>query len=304
MQQCVESVSRLALAEDEREIIVVDDGSLDDIREQLSAICGGIVYIRQENGGLSVARNTGIETARGTYIQFVDGDDRLIPDVYDRCISKLKDAKPDLLMFRLTRSEDGSGNKAIADSSPGVMTGAEYMSTNNLRSSACGYVFKKNMLGDLRFFPHTYHEDDEFTPQLVVRAESLIEVECKPYFYRIRQQSITTKRNVEHIEKRLNDVQRIILKLHDIAAQLDGEKKDGMKRRVAQLTVDYILLSIMHERSGEMLTERIGRLKEHSLYPLPCDDYNIRYTLFRMLANNGLGLKLLQFVVKLIKGAA
>lgn len=63
-----------------REVIVVDDGSTDDTRERLARFQGRIQYILQENKGPSVARNTGIQAARGDYIAFLDSDDLWHPE--------------------------------------------------------------------------------------------------------------------------------------------------------------------------------------------------------------------------------
>lgn len=65
------------------EILVINDGSKDSSRticEKIAEDDGRIVIIDQENGGLSAARNTGIENARGEYIIFVDSDDIVHPD--------------------------------------------------------------------------------------------------------------------------------------------------------------------------------------------------------------------------------
>src|SRR6187549_2424028 len=60
------------------EIIVIDDGSTDDTAELIQGI-KGIKYIRQENGGLSAARNTGYIHSRGDFLVFLDADDLLYP---------------------------------------------------------------------------------------------------------------------------------------------------------------------------------------------------------------------------------
>ena len=61
------------------EVIVVDDGSTDDTEAILAAYLDKIIYIRKKNGGLSSARNTGIQVARGGYLVFLDADDILLP---------------------------------------------------------------------------------------------------------------------------------------------------------------------------------------------------------------------------------
>ena len=84
--ECIDSILALSLSTSEREIIVIDDGSEITPVEELKKYGDHIIYIRQKNLGLSEARNTGIQMARGQYLQFVDSDDLLIPSPYEHCI--------------------------------------------------------------------------------------------------------------------------------------------------------------------------------------------------------------------------
>ena len=77
-----------------KEVIVVNDGSPDNEREVASRFEGRIVYLEQENKGVSGARNTGIRAARGDYIAFLDGDDVYLPHALKELVSYL-DNNPD-----------------------------------------------------------------------------------------------------------------------------------------------------------------------------------------------------------------
>lgn len=76
LRDAIESVLEQTIRD--YEVVVVDDGSTDDTPEVASAY-SGICYVRQENQGLSAARNTGMASSRGRYIVFLDADDRLLP---------------------------------------------------------------------------------------------------------------------------------------------------------------------------------------------------------------------------------
>ena len=297
VEQCVASVMRVGLEEGEREVIVVDDGSDADISRELSAVCRDLIYIRQTNGGLSAARNTGIWAARGEYIQFVDADDALVPDVYAQCVEKARATSADLLMFSHT-SDAARHDDGVVWS--GLTTGAQYLACNNLHPMAWGYLFRRRVLGDLRFFPGTYHEDEEFTPQLLIRVKSMFVTDAKAYFYRLREGSITTEKSSAHVEKRLDDVFRIINVLRGLSDTRQGIERDALRRRVAQLTMDYIYISALLLADWRRVAARVEKLRLAALYPLPAGNYTLAYSVFRLAANNAAGLRILSFLLPLV----
>ena len=80
LRECIESVMALAMTDAEREIILVDDGSDVCPLDSLADLAPHLIYIYKGNGGLSSARNLAIGKATGEYLQFVDGDDRLLAE--------------------------------------------------------------------------------------------------------------------------------------------------------------------------------------------------------------------------------
>src|SRR5436190_9110386 len=74
--------SALAQTYSHREIFIVDDGSTDNTAE-VAAGFASARYIRQENSGVSAARNTGLKESRGEYLVFLDADDRLLPEALE-----------------------------------------------------------------------------------------------------------------------------------------------------------------------------------------------------------------------------
>ncbi|HUT53321.1 MAG TPA: glycosyltransferase [bacterium] len=103
--------SALGQGRDDVEVIVVDDGSTDDTPAVLARFAGRARVIRQENGGVSVARNRGIGEARGEWIAFLDADDRFRPGHLDR-LDRAASAHPDAgLIYADAMLIDGEGRE-------------------------------------------------------------------------------------------------------------------------------------------------------------------------------------------------
>lgn len=283
LAECIDSILELPLQRKEREIILIDDGSRESPVRELAGRMDEITYIRQENKGLSAARNTGISMATGQYIQFVDGDDMLIKRGYEKCLGLARSNEYDAILFVPTSNLKTKGKKRPAIR---CASGEAYMANNNLHAAAWGYLFRKSILGGLLFTPGTLHEDEEFTPQLLLRAASICVTGATAYFYRQRPHSITHNTSKRNIIKRLNDTERIINHLAQISESTEALAKQAMERRVAQLTMDYIYNTIKLARSASQLEKRLKRLEKNGLFPLPDRRYTAKYTLFRAMLRN------------------
>ena len=291
---CIDSILALELKPDEREIIIVDDGSPESPVNQLMKYGNEITYIRQRNQGLSEARNTGIQMANGEYLQFIDADDQLIKEAYEHCLQIAKKQKPEMVIFDFTNSASKS---AKFEDQPS-QSGSHYMRHNNIHGTACGYLFKRSILGDLRFTSGIFHEDEEFTPMLMLRAENVIVTSAKAYFYQQRADSITA--NPDNQQKRLDDLKAILHRLHIAADRMPIDDKTALQRRVAQLTMDYIYQVIRQTRSRQKLESEIQNLTNIGLFPLPNQAYTTKYTWFRRMSASSVGRTMLFRIIPLI----
>lgn len=294
VKECLESITELSLRVSEREIILVDDGSDKCILNELEDFADDIIYIRQKNRGLSVARNVGINMATGTYIQFVDADDKLITEAYEHCLDIVRYDNPDMVLFKFTDKE----KKQAVFNKPEPIDGTAYMKNNNLRAPAWGYIFNRKILMGLRFTPGILHEDEEFTPMLILRAEKLYDTDITAYMYRKRETSITHNVKKRSVIKRLNDVEQTIFYLNEKVANMPVREQQALQRRIAQLTMDYIFNIMKLSKSEHQLELRLKRLEERGLFPLPDRGYTKKYTLFRHLTKNSVTRKFLLNVIK------
>lgn len=294
LDECLESILSLSLNEEEREVIVIDDGSPESPLEAISDKLDSILYIRQNNRGLSSARNLGIEACRGKYIQFVDGDDKLNTNVYEYCLDIVRSQDPDIVTFYLSDKEEHT----VPNEYDGPMEGSEYMRRNNLRASACGYIFRKLTLVNLRFTSGILHEDEEFTPQLFLRAEKLYATKAKAYYYRHRSQSITHEDNKKWILQRLSDTRGVLYRLSERADTLPTAEREALQRRIDQLTMDYIYSIITLTHNGRFLEKCVEELSQKGLFPLPDKDYTQKYKWFRRISSTRQGRRLLCMLLR------
>ena len=293
--ECIDSILTLSLQPQKREVIVIDDGSESSPMNDLMKYGDDIIYVRQQNQGLSGARNTGIQMATGEYLQFVDGDDMLAKAPYEHCLDIIRKNHPEMVIFDFTKSSPK--NNSYKDSP--LQNGSDYMRHQNIRGTACGYLLRRSILGDLRFTPGIYHEDEEFTPQLILRAETICVTNAEAYLYRVRPNSIITDQHIRKKIKKINDMKGVLLRLNTIADRLPTNDKTAMQRRVAQLTMDYLYNIIQQMKSRHYLERKIEELREIGLFPLPDRDYTTKYKWFRHLTNSSKGISLLMRIIPL-----
>jgi len=264
LEACLESIRALCLSQEEAEIILVDDGS--EVRPE-----GDFLYVHQEQAGLSVARNTGLNRAQGQYVQFVDADDCLIPAAYQAVLEQLRKDSPDLVLYKMSNINNVSEKRPI----PRKSSGKDFLQNHNLRASACAYVFRREILGDLRFQPGLLHEDELFTPQLFLKVETLVELDLKAYFYRQHSGTITHSDSQEKVQKRLNDIHFILRELKSLGEPI-------LERRLKQLTVDYLQKTWTLTHSLRELRKRMKELRKEGFLPLPVRSYSLRYFLYSL----------------------
>ena len=196
LARCVESI----LAQDltEMEVLLVDDGSPDRCGEMCDAYAAKDPRIRvfhKPNGGLSDARNYGLERARGEYVLFLDSDDYLTPHICNYLLATVQRREVDLVIgplipLKLSRSMERF-EKIAADTFVyhRVYTGAEYLTGclegGALRVEVCRALYRREFLlrNDLWFQKGILHEDEEFTPRVLLRAESVLLTDQAFYYY-------------------------------------------------------------------------------------------------------------------------
>lgn len=186
------------------EIIVVDDGSVDatgTILDKLAESDARIQVIHEENGGLSHARNTGIARARGNYIGFVDGDDWIDPDMYEKLFSALQDKQADLAVCRYrqisrSRTLDESVDRAVLfEGQEALRAYVEEREEFAIQNAAWNKLYRKELLSENLFPEGRWYEDIVFATEALARARRCIYLDIALYNYIIdREDSIMNRR--------------------------------------------------------------------------------------------------------------
>ncbi len=211
LRECLDSV--VAQTYPGWEAICVNDGSTDGsalILNEYAARDNRLKVITQPNGGLSAARNAGVDAAKGEYVLFLDSDDWLEENALEVLSNNMENE--DMVCFSGRRyfESDMAFHDADQLKPQSYASGMDYYNDNALLPRDFAFVcvvlriYKRDYLSrhNLRFKEGIFHEDNLFTPLACFYAERVKAVNECLYDYRVRSNSITTTVNI----KRLRDL--------------------------------------------------------------------------------------------------
>ena len=222
VRECLISIQNQTLKE--IEIILINDGSTDDSIQNIADLIDRdkrIILINQKNGGLSSARNTGLEYAKGEYISFIDSDDYLNDKFLECLYIEAKRENLDIVRGSFQRPKDSDNKLAWEDVDVNklkpdlVITGGELLkllSIYNLKMMVWLSLYKRDFLDSnhLRFEEGIILEDVEFMPRVLLLARRVRAIKRKNYFYRVREDSILG--NIQNSKKHLDAIGQFLKK--------------------------------------------------------------------------------------------
>lgn len=194
LERCVKSI--LQQSYHDLEVILVDDGSPDNcpqLCDEWALKDSRIRVVHKPNGGLSDARNAGIDAATGDCLTFVDADDYLAPDTYAQVMPTA--AGSDIVEFPIYWHYTGDDERLMRfqpadydDMSRYWLEGEAYTHTY-----ACNKVFRRALFGDVRFPKGRVFEDAATLPLLLEHARRVSTVDAGVYYYVANPAGITAQ---------------------------------------------------------------------------------------------------------------
>lgn len=197
LKRCIESVLNQTYSD--LEIILVDDGSTDHCGEICDSYCemdGRVKVIHKQNGGLSSARNAGLEAAGGEYVGFVDGDDYIAEDMYDTLLTYMKDDVDITCCGRIYISANGKYEKRYISNVQKYTSEEaleEVLLLRKIGVSVCTKLFRRSLFEGIRFPVGRVSEDIPTIYKLIKKAARIAHVGKAKYFYFYRGDSISNR---------------------------------------------------------------------------------------------------------------
>ena len=197
LRRCVDSI--LTQSYQNLEIILIDDGSTDfsgRICDEYAQKDKRIVVVHKQNGGLSSARNEGLQIATGEYVGFIDSDDCVNPDMYFSMISTLKEFSADICMCGCYIKNDNGSILSVdqfRDHTIYSISEIIYSIILPLKTASWNKLFRRNILRNSIFPVGKIHgEDLVFLLSVLSDNTLLCSTEYIGYNYIKRENSITT----------------------------------------------------------------------------------------------------------------
>ncbi|ASK30911.1 glycosyl transferase family 2 [Chryseobacterium sp. T16E-39] len=231
LAKCLDSLVGQTLQD--LEIIVVNDGSLDNseqiIQNYVLRFPDKIKAYRKENGGLSDARNFGIDKADGDYIGFVDSDDYVGKTMFEEMLGLAEKHKAEMVICNIQKVDE-SGNitqklTQIPNMPEKIDLEHHFSVFSDLSYFACNKLFKKELFKEIRFKKGVHFEDIQLIPQLLLKCRTLAQTQNFHYQYLERFDSISKT----HTEKGLD----ILRAVNDVESAFEksiySDKKEELK---------------------------------------------------------------------------
>lgn len=201
LEKCIKSI--LAQTYTNFELILVDDGSPDscpEICEEYAKIDNRIVVIHKENGGLSDARNAGLDIAKGAYIGFVDSDDYIAPEMYEVLLKQMQTDQSEMACCNYLQVDENDipyENQELPlrdgciDQSGAFVFLTRY---GGYYGIACNKLYRREVFDEIRYPYGRKFEDFFIIFKVLDKCQRISHVSLPMYYYVRREGSITLEK--------------------------------------------------------------------------------------------------------------
>lgn len=295
LKECIESVINQTYKN--LEIILVDDGSPDNcgqICDKYAYIDNRIKVIHKENGGLSSARNAGLEIATGDYISFIDSDDFMSKDFIEKLHHLCIKNNVEIAVCDYTKFEDKSKIKEVEKSEEKIQLYNSYEMQKNMYIEnyakmvvVWNKLYKKSIYEKLRF-PIGKINEDEFTTYKAYHFAENIAVTNEPlYFYRYNENSIMGKK---YNERRLDFFYAYDERKEFYKSLKEKELYESTVIKYQELIIDHYLLAKTSDKDSEKILKKIieksnENLKEYKRIKYKPLSKKVKICLFTKMPN-------------------
>ncbi|SES39199.1 Glycosyl transferase family 2 [Tranquillimonas rosea] len=267
---CIASLRAQSLGD--FEAIVVDDGSTDGSGAAARAAIGGDPRFRlvaQENRGLSGARNTGLDLARGAFVAFLDGDDRLAPDYLARLHAALDQSGADWAACGVRDCHPDGGTAdhpaihgGAAPAGPQLCDIGDWRAVIRHYPSAWNKLYRRRLIEGLRFDEGTWYEDHAFFWQAAARTGRLMHLPDPLYWQSQGRPGQITATESDRVFEQIDVLER----LAEIAAASDKPGgPEALARSAARLSFERSLVLRDPDRRARFAAATRAFLDRHGL---------------------------------------
>ena len=235
IHKCVDSI--LTQTFTDFELILVDDGSPDNsgiICDEYEVLDNRIKVIHKKNGGLSSARNAGLDVAKGDYIAFIDSDDYITADMFETMLDVAIKNNADMVKCGFKEfNEKGTITKTVGFEKQEVLDNDETFGAlmdlyfdSVLYKIACNAIYVRGIALKVRFPEGLINEDNYSAGMYLFYAKRIVTINKEFYYYRNNQNGLSKAGH----RKRLLDVAIITAKLHEDLIEKGLRSKNFLRR--------------------------------------------------------------------------
>ena len=276
LRKCLDSIIRQGLHDGEYEVILVNDGSKDGsvaICEEYCQKYPHFKLLNQENQGVSVARNNGIEHAQGKYIVFVDADDYLLDNGLNLAFEHFRE-RDDIDVIHYYSSYDNWEKNEIDNTIDFDGMGHELILRGGLPSFCWLCFYRKDFLDQhqIRFKPYIVGEDQLFSSSVYIANPQIVSTKARFYRYVIHENSATTRRSVEHtrccVDDYLASYHDIMMCMEEYGIQKGSDVFDACIRSVNSKKMFGFSRILSAEYTRKQYKEVMKKCRDIGFYPV------------------------------------